>query len=87
MQKSNEMMREINDKTRKEVKLINQLTFEMRADVDKKLSQDEGKLLWANFQKYAVYSDLSDLYTKCLPAISSFEDKLHEFHTELIKTS
>lgn len=87
VQKSNDMMREVNDKMRKEVKLVNQITFEMRADVEKKLSQEEGKLIWANFQKYAVYNDLSDLYNRCLPSISSFEDKLHEFHTELLKAS
>jgi len=32
--------------------------------------------MWANFSKFAVYDDLRDLYQRCIPAISSFEDKL-----------
>jgi len=44
-------------------------------------------MLWANFNKYAVYTDLQDLYSKCLPSISSFEDKLYEYHHEIIKST
>ena len=52
---------------------------------EKKLSTEEGRMLWANFMKYALYDDLKDLYRKCLPSISSFEDKLSEYYTELDK--
>ena len=41
--------------------------------------------IWANFKKYAQYEELKDLYRRCLPAISGFEDKLKEYWTELEK--
>lgn len=42
--------------------------------------------IWANFKKYAQYEELKDLYRRCLPAISGFEDKLKEYWTEMQKT-
>jgi hypothetical protein len=56
---------------------------DLRIDMDKKLSSEEGRLLWVNFQKFALYDDLRELYSKCLPAISSFEEKLSHAYSEL----
>jgi len=36
-----------------------------------KMSTVEGADIWANFSKFAVYDDLKDLYTRCVPAISA----------------
>lgn len=82
LQKNGDMVREIADRVRKEVRQNGQLMVEIRSDIEKKLSQEEGRLLWANFQKYALYDDLRELYGKCLPAIASFEDKLLEYYNE-----
>jgi len=49
---------------------------ELAVDVQRKLSVDEGRSLWANFSKFASYEDLKDLYKKCLPAIAACEDKI-----------
>ena len=62
---------------------LGKVCAELRVDMDKKLSSEEGRLLWANFQKFALYDDLRELYSKCLPAISSFEDKLSHAYAEL----
>lgn len=47
------------------------------------MKSEEGINLWANFSKYAVYDDLKDLYTRCVPAISSFEDKVKKIRDEM----
>ena len=79
-------LREICDRIRKKnednVKKIN----ETRAELELKMSQKEGMKIWANFKKYAQYEELKDLYRRCLPAISGFEDKLKEYWTEMQKT-
>lgn len=49
---------------------------ELRTENELKLSAKEGQKLWANFQDYAKYTELKNLYDKVMPAISSFEDKL-----------
>lgn len=87
IQKNSEMVREVCDRVRMEVRTNGQLLNDLKNDLEKKLSHEEGRLLWANFQKYAVYDDLRDLYSKCLPAISSFEDKLIEYYNEQDKVN
>jgi len=49
------------------------------------MSKEEGSNIWANFAKFAVYDDLKDLYTRCIPAISGQEDKLKKVRDELAK--
>ena len=87
IQKNSEMVREVSDRVRMEVRTNGQLLNDLKNDLEKKLSHEEGRPLWANFQKYAVYDDLRDLYSKCLPAISSFEDKLIEYYNEQDKVN
>lgn len=50
-----------------------------------KVTSKEGQEIWANFSKFAVYDDLRDLYQRCIPAISSFEDKIKLQKDELAK--
>jgi hypothetical protein len=85
--KLNEANQERDSQMRKDVSEQRVIVNDLRLAVDKRLTADEGKMIWANFQKFAVYSDLTDLYNKCLPSISSFEDKIYEYHSELIKTN
>lgn len=35
--------------------------------LDDKVNSEEAKRLWGNFKGYALYQDLKDLYTKCVP--------------------
>ena len=51
-------------------------------DIGLRMTIEEGSKIWSNFSKYAVYDDLKELYKRCLPAISSFEDKLVVFTME-----
>jgi hypothetical protein len=44
---------------------------------------EEGRALWANFTKFAVYDDLKDLYKRCLPAIANQEEKIISLRNEL----
>lgn len=41
--------------------------------MDRKFEREEGKELWANFEKYTTFDDLTALYQKCVPKIESFE--------------
>lgn len=49
---------------------------EAKEDSMNRLSLEEGRSLWSNFSKFAVYEDLKDLYKKCVPAVHLFEDKV-----------
>ena len=51
-----------------------------------KVDVEEANRIWDNFQKYAMYDDLKDLYTKTIPEIKRFEDKIVEFSIEQEKT-
>ena len=37
-----------------------------------------GDDIWDNFKKCAVYDDLRDLYTRTVPEIKKFEDRIKE---------
>ena len=54
-------------------------------EIESKVGVEEGQSLWANFAKFAVYDDLKDLYHRCVPAIASFEDKIHGHRDELAR--
>ena len=48
-----------------------------------KLSKAAGEEIWQNFNKFAVYDDLRDLYQRTIPAIKQFEDKIKAFKDEI----
>ena len=77
--------REIIERLRKKNEANGTRIMEVSEAVDSKMSSKEGLKLWSNFKKYAQYDELKDLYKKCLPAISGFEDKLKIFMVELNK--
>jgi hypothetical protein len=42
-------------------------------------------MIWDNFQRYAFYDDLKDLYTKTMPELNRYEERIIEFNLELEK--
>ena len=39
--------------------------------------------MWSNFNQFALYDDLKDLYGKTVPEIKKFEDRIIEFNCQL----
>lgn len=58
----------------------------LRSDVKLKTYNEETLRIWKNFQNYAEYTDLKDLYAKTLPELRKFEDRLQVFQAEQLKT-
>jgi hypothetical protein len=46
---------------------------------------DDGDRLWNNFRKYCKFDDLKDLYSKTVPEIQKFEQKIIDFTQEMEK--
>jgi len=76
---------EMAQSVKKTVEENNKQIDELRDQLDSKLSREEGSRLWGNFSRFAVYDDLKELYQRCLPAISKFEDQLQDFVTDSAK--
>ena len=36
----------------------------------------DGKRIWRHFQRFAEYNDLKELYSKCIPQLAKFEQKI-----------
>ena len=50
-----------------------------------RLSKEDGQQIWDNFKKYSRYDDLKDLYSKTIPEIEKFEEKIIDYNLELEK--
>jgi hypothetical protein len=37
------------------------------------MDKSDGVKIWKYFQRFAEYSDLKDLYNKCIPEMAKFE--------------
>ena len=44
-----------------------------------KMDKSDATKIWTNFQRFAEYNDLKDLYTKCIPELAKFEQKIYDF--------
>ena len=55
---------------------------EIKAELKNKSNTEEVLKLWKNFQNFAEYQDLRDLYSKVIPEIQRFEDKMQEMLNE-----
>lgn len=53
----------------------------------KKLDIQDGQRIWKHFQRFAEYSDLKDLYNRCIPVIAQFEQKIIEFQNDIDQKS
>ena len=50
-----------------EVKSYDEQFREIRMEFGTKLDRQEGKKIWESLQRFAEYSDLKELYSKCIP--------------------
>lgn len=69
-------------------KEIEQIRADFRAYDDRladKTSVEETQQIWDNFNKFAFYDDLKDLYSRTLPELSKFEERLIHFDSVLEK--
>ena len=41
--------------------------------------------MWKNFEKYAQFSDLRELYTKVMPELQKFEKNINENNKDIAK--
>ena len=51
----------------------------LKADLKLKTYNEKILRIWKNFNNYAEYNDLKDFYSKTLPELRDFEDKLITF--------
>ena len=58
----------------------------LKADLKLKTYNEETLRIWKNFNNYAEYNDLKDLYSKTLPELRNFEDKLITLSNDYAKT-
>ena len=42
--------------------------------------------MWQNFSKYALYQDYKDLYTRTVPEVKKFEEKMIKHDVDMQKT-
>ena len=52
---------------------------EFRIDLGEKLGLKDGKKIWEHLQRFCEYSDLKDLYQKCIPQLAKFEQKMIDY--------
>ncbi len=50
-----------------------------------KVDFPELEKIWMQFDRYCMYDDLKDLYTKTVPQIAKFEVKLEEFSRDIVR--
>lgn len=65
-------------KTESDMKTRRREIAEINTVLKSKTGNDETIKIWKNFNKYAEYSDLKDLYNKVFPEIRKFEERLIE---------
>lgn len=75
MQKTNENQKEVNNKHLAKLDDLDQRDKNLVEVVATKCTIKEAEEIWKNFERYAVYDDLKDLYHRCVPAIAAVEDK------------
>jgi hypothetical protein len=54
---------------------------EIRIELATKLDRNDGKKIWDQFQRFCEYSDLKELYSKCIPELAKFEAKMVDHQT------
>ena len=76
-----------NTKVDEEIKqVIKKDIMDINYELKQKTSNEETVKVWKNFQNYAEYNDLKDLYQKVIPQVSRFEDTLMDLEREMRKT-
>lgn len=62
-----------------------ELTHKQGELLKEKVDFEELGKVWKNFEKFAMYDDLKDLYMKTVPEIFRFEGKIEEFKRDIEK--
>lgn len=62
-----------------EIKNFGKELDDQNLQLAKKLTIKDGERLWRHFQRFSEYDDLKDLYAKCIPQLSNFENKLIDY--------
>lgn len=50
--------------------------------LDTKLTMQDYKTICDNFPRFALYDDMKDLYSKCIPSIKGFETKILGYYKD-----
>lgn len=65
---------------------LNSLNNELNSlaqDLHNKLTKVDGQRIWKHFQRFSEYDDLKDLYSKVIPEIAKFEEKIIYFGEDM----
>ena len=54
-------------------------------DLKLKLDKNDASKIWEHFQRFAMYDDLKDLYSKCIPQLVKYEQKMADYEVEMDK--
>ena len=68
-----------------EIEKLNKELSRTNIEVDMRITKKEGQRIWQHFDRFAEYSDLKDLYAKCIPELAKFEQKIIDYEGELRK--
>lgn len=69
----------------REISLLNGEVSQTQKDLLLKLNKNDATAIWRHFQRFAEYDDLKDLYTKCVPELAKFEQKIINFTSDYEK--
>ena len=68
-----------------EIEVLNNAVTRAEKDLELKLNKNDATRIWKHFQRFAEYNDLKELYSKCLPELAKFEQKIANFQLEYDK--
>ena len=68
-----------------EIEVLNNAVSRAEKDLELKLNKNDATRIWKHFQRFAEYNDLKELYSKCLPELAKFEQKIANFQLEYDK--
>ena len=66
-----------------EILRLNEDQTQLSYELEKRLTKLDGQRLWKHFQRFCEYEDLKDLYSKVVPEIAKFEEKLLGFEATI----
>ena len=76
-------LKETQDGHSSEIQMHSQELDKQSTEIFKKLSSSDGQRIWRHFQRFAEYEDLRDLYSKCIPQLVKFEQKVLDVTEEV----
>ena len=58
---------------------FDELIKKIDKEMGQKMDKNDATRIWQHFQRFAEYSDLKDLYSKTIPELAKFEQKIIDF--------